>query len=87
MLIDHWSFVRWFDPRAYHYGVLQVAAANHQHGCVRNCTRLKPHCVSIDHLVWIPSDPFQKHVFLAIEVWTKPSLEFLLYHVEVNLIE
>jgi hypothetical protein len=84
MLIDRSSLVRLFDPTACHYEVLQVVAEHHQGGYARNCRDREPHCAVGDHLVLIPNDPSLRHVFSAIEVWTKLDPASLLCHVEVS---
>jgi hypothetical protein len=68
MPFDHLSFDRLFDPMACHYGVLQVEADYHQRGCATNCKHRQVRYASIDHLVWSPSGPFQRHVFWVTEV-------------------
>ena len=81
MLIDHLNLVHSFDRKACHYEVQQAESVHHQRDHVRSCYE-DPRCAVSDHLVCRLSDPSRRHVFSAIEVWMKPYLESLLYHVE-----
>ncbi len=82
MLIDHLNLVHSFDRTVCHYEVQQAESVHHQRDHVMSCYK-DPRCVVSDHLVCRRSDPSRRYVFSAIEVWTKPYLESLLYHVEV----